>query len=344
VRPAHSIKLLALLFAVALPLHPAAAQDDMEAVGTCDATCVKLEKEGQLRKGYGVTACAVRLCLAEAEIEYENGEFEASLRSLDRIRGLAGQSASFSLQEGLVYYALGRFENAVTSFDRILEIHPDSIRASAQRAHALVRLDRIPEARAQFEKILTFPAADREFKKLRTHSYILGNLGVLKLAEGDLAGGKAELQKALELDGRNELAVTFLNRVLPELEAKHAQPQVVLKLVALFEELSLKRPGPAMKMLEQVLVSWPDFKLAYEIAADTQRRYGYYEMCEETLRHASRRFPDDVKLKAERIRCSMLRYGMLTQESEPARDELRELARTNPDHPLIRELLILMNE
>jgi len=344
VRPAQSIKLLALLLTVVLLHHPAAAQDDLEELGTCDATCVKLEQEGQLRKGYGITGCAVRLCLAEAEIQYENGEYEASLRSLERIRGLAGQSSSFSLQEGLVYYAMSLFEAAVTSFDRILAIHPDSIRASAQRAHALVRLERIPEARAQFEKILTFSTADQEFKKLRTRSYVIGNLGMLKLAESDLAGGKAEFEKALELDGRNELAVTFLNRVLPELEAKHAQPEVVLKLVALFEELSLKRARSAMKMLEQVLASWPEFKLGYEIAADTQRRYGYYQQCEETLRHASQRFPDDVKLKAERIRCSMLHHGMLTEGSRPARDELRELARTNPDHPLIRDLLILMNE
>ena len=64
------------------------------------------------------------------------------------------------------------------------------------------------------EEILEFDGADAEVKRLRTRSYVIGNLGVLRLAEGDLKGGRRRLDESLESDGRNKLAV-FLKLCAP---------------------------------------------------------------------------------------------------------------------------------
>ena len=89
---------------------------------------------------------------------------------------------------------------------------------------------------------------------------------------------------------------------------------------------------------------WPDFKLGYIVAADTQRRYGNFPACESTLRAALSRFPDDITVQAERIRCTLMRKGVHNRASLPDIEALKALAQRDPDDPLVQEMLELIYE
>lgn len=310
----------------------------------CLTRCIRMEKAGTMRKGVGAVACALRLCQEEARRLYGRNEFEAALGKLDEVKGTAQTSVSYHLEKGMIYYALGRFEDALASFDLVLGGFPESVRTAAQRAHTLIRLNRVPEARAQFEQILTFKKADAEIKRLRTRSYVIGNLGVLSLAEGDLKGGKRKLDDALKSDGRNKLAHTYRSRVVPELDAGTFGPEGVIDLQIVWEELEFQRGNSAVRKLGDLLRRWPDFKLGYIVAADAQRRYGNFPACESTMRAALSRFPDDVNVQAERIRCTLMRKGVHSRSALPDIEELKSLAQRNPDDPLVQEMLELIYE
>ena len=103
-------------------------------------------------------------------------------------------------------------------------------------------------------------------------------------------------------------------------------------------------PNPALKQMQSVLSRWPDFKLGYFVVADTQRRYGAFDQCEDTLKLAELRFEDDIDLHAERIRCSLLRHGVHSNAAMPSIAELRDLARKDPNDPLVREIMTLLDQ
>ena len=315
-----------------------------DAVPACLTQCIQMGKQGLLRPNVTTMACTLRLCQEAGRRFYKNNEFERAYRSLDQVSGLAGNSVSYQLDLGLVLYALGRFDEALARFDSVLVAFPMSVRGAAQRAHTLSRLGRLPEARAQFGDILEFDGADTEVKRLRTRSYVIGNLAVLRLAEGDLKGGKRQLDEALEADGRNKLARTYLKRVVPELEARSFGPEGVLPLQAIWEELEFGRANSAVRKLGELLKRWPDFKLAYVIAADAQRRYGNFPACESTMRAALSRFADDIEIQAERIRCTLMAKGAHSRAALPDVEELKALAKKNPDDPLVQEMLELIYE
>lgn len=310
----------------------------------CITRCIAMEEAGELRPELSPIACALELCQGEARQFYEQNLFDHALESLDQVKGMAGPSASYHLERGLVLYALGRFEEALASFDRVLQAFPMSVRAAAQRAHTLIRMDRLPEARAQFQAILGFEGADAEVRRLRTRSYVIGNLGVLRLAEGDLAGGKKQLEESIESDPRNKLARTYLRRVVPELEARRFGAEGIVPLQVVWEELEFDRANSAVRKLGELLKRWPDFKLGYVIAADAQRRYGNFSACESTMRAALSRFPDDIEVQAERIRCTLMRKGVHSRAALPDIEELEALAKQNPDDPFVKEMLELIYE
>jgi tetratricopeptide (TPR) repeat protein len=288
--------------------------------------------------------CITQVCQEESRALYAERRYDEALYSLDHIQaGLQG-SSSYAFDRGLVLYALGRFEEALVEFDRVLAEYPESVRAAAQRSHTLMRLGRLPEARAQWQKILEFKRIDVEHKRLRSRSYVQGNLALIRLTEGDLAGGKRALEEALQTDGRNDLAQTLRNKVLPELEAGRVSPEALPTLIAAFEDLELGRPNSALRQMRTVLSSYPDFKLGYHIVADTQRRYGAYEECETTMRMAALRFKNDINLQAERIRCALLRHGVHSNAAMPSIEELRDLARKDPNDPLVREIMLLLEQ
>ena len=330
-----------LAFGAEAPADGSAAASDDEA---CLTRCIRMERAGRMREGVSLVACALRLCQEEARRLYGRNEFEAALAKLDEVKATAQTSVSYHLERGMVYYALSRFEDALASFEIVLSGFPQSVRLSAQRAHTLIRLGRLPEARSQFEQILAFKKADAEIKRLRTRSYVIGNLGVLSLAEGDVRRGKRQLEQALEADARNKLARAYHSRVVPELEAGTFGPEGVIELQVVWEELEFKRGNSAVRKLGDLLRRWPDFKLGYIVAADAQRRYGNFHACESTLRAALSRFPDDITVQAERIRCTLMRKGVHSRASLPDIEALKALAQKDPDDPLVQEMMELIYE
>ncbi|MFQ5538510.1 MAG: tetratricopeptide repeat protein [Gemmatimonadota bacterium] len=310
----------------------------------CVESCRKLAESGDLSKSYSKLGCLARVCQEEARAFYQENQFDEAMASLDHIAPQVKFSPSFQLDRGLVNYALGNFDAAIANFDAVLEVRPQSIRAAAQRAHALLRLGRIPEARAQFEKMFELDKIDLEYNELITRSYVEGNLGVLRLAEFDIPGGTAQLQKAFDRDSRNELARTYLKRVVPALESGAVQPDAIPHLIAASEEVALGRANAALRELSWVLSRYPDFKFPYMVASLMQRRFNDYKGCETTLRVAQQRFPDDTEVFANRIRCTMLRYGVHAPESAPSIQELKELAEQDPNDPLVQEMLMLLSQ
>ncbi len=310
----------------------------------CETRCRTLEGRGQLSQGVNLYRCIQQVCQEEGRALYHDQRYDEALYSLDHVRSSLGKSASFAFDRGLVLYALGRFQEALSEFDVVLAGYPESIRGAAQRAHTLMRLGRLPEARAQWQKLLQFSGVEGEHKNLRTRSYVEGNLALIKLTEGDLVGGKRGLDEALRIDGRNDLAQTLRNKVVPELEAGHLAPEALPKLVAAFEDLELGRPNASLREMRAILSSYPDFKLGYHAVADTQRRYGAYGECETTMRMAGIRWKDDVNLQAERIRCALLRHGVHSNAALPSIAELQELARKDPKDPLVREIMLLLQQ
>ena len=326
---------------------PAAGQQKDAAVEEgprCVAGCREMLAKGELAPGVDELTCQIRVCHQEARSYYEENEFDNALMSLNQIHDLVRNSASYQFDRGLVQYALGDFEAALEAFDFVLSQHPESVRGSAQRAHTLVRMNRVPEARAQFSKILSFEEADGEYRRLRTRSYVHGNLGVLALMQADLAGGKKELEKALEIDGRNALVRTFLTKVVPALEDRTLEYESVHKLVVAFEELSLRHPNPALRQLSKVLNESPDYRVAYLLTAETQRRYMDFKGCELTLRMAEKRFKDDTEVYVNRLRCTMLRYGIHSPQAVGSIAELKALAEKDPNHPLVQEMMVLITD
>lgn len=334
--------LLPLLLATVGAIGNAQAAEDE--VLRCVESCKELMASGDMIPGYSETGCQVRVCHEQARKYYQEAEYDEALASLDQILPHVEFSPAYQLTRGLVNYSLGDFEAALKNFDTVLEIRPYDVQGSAQRAHTLVRLGRVPEARAQFQEMLGYLEAQVVYKKLRTNSYIYGNLGVLRLMQSDLAGGRQDLAKALEIDGRNKLAHTFEDQIIPALEDRTLAYGMLPHLVAAFEELALRKPREGLRELTVVLDNSPKFRLGYLLAAETQRRYMDFKGCEVTLRIAESKFSDDTEVFANRIRCTMLRHGIMAQASQDSIEELKALATRDPSDPLVQEMMELLSQ
>jgi tetratricopeptide (TPR) repeat protein len=283
--------------------------------------------------------CVTNLCQEDGRKLYGEGRYDDALRSLSVVSERLSRSPSFLLDRGLVYYALGQFDLALADFDGILLFVPDSFQAGAQRAHTLVRLGRLKEARAQFEKLLSSPAAQREFRGLRTSSYLLGNIGVIDLQAGDVEKGKKELEDALAGDGRNSLASTYIYRVLPQMEKKTIDGPGILMLLAASEDVGIGRRDAARDTIEKLVVQYPKFTETYFLAAELYRSTGHYEECERLLLIGVKANPKEIDLQAERLRCTLLRVGPTNAAAKPSIEELKKLSAENPDNALSKQIL-----
>lgn len=309
----------------------------------CAKRCQELAEQGQLRTGVGPLSCSIRLCQEEARSLYRRGEFEEALAALDHIREQRSGAPAYELDRGLILYGLGRLEDAVAAFDQVLEALPMSVRAGGQRAHALTRLGRLDEAQQQFEKLLELEGVDRDYKGLRTSSYLLGNIGVLKLRRGKLKEGKRDLERALEEDGSNSLAATMIYKIVPPLESGELEAEAIGLLVESYEELALGRRDQAVAGFEEVVQRWPRFEEGWRMLGSLHYAGLNYAACEEVYRRAEQSLPGVTDLRLDRIQCTVLRYGVTSPEARAALKELREIAEQEPDNPRVREMRLALD-
>jgi tetratricopeptide (TPR) repeat protein len=324
---------------------PAPAQ---EAAATpeppCARDCQALDREGKLREGVTVQLCAASVCQQEGRELYRRNRHAAALESLDYVEPVLGSSPAYQMDRGLVLYALERLEEALASFEAVLEAHPTSIRAGAQRAHTLSRLGRLDDSQAQFEMMFGWPGTAREFRGIKTKSYLRGNVALLKLRKGDIRGGTRDLDRALEIDGNNSLANTLLHTVVPHLEAKTLSPEGLGYLTAAFEALELQRAESANVAFQALVTDSPRYAPAYEVLAQGFVARSEYSECESLLRLAEERIPENVDLSFQRLRCAILRHGVHSSAAKPAISELKALAEAHPDNELGQQLLIALDE
>lgn len=309
----------------------------------CAKECEELERKGELRKGVPIKACVLRVCQETARQLYGHARYAEALAALDYIRERRAGAPSYELERGLAVYALGRFEEAIEHFDRVLLELPKSLRAGAQRGHALVRLGRLDEAHAQFQKLLELPGISREYRGLKTSSYVLGNLGMIELRQGKLAEAKATLDRAMEEDPANDLAGTMLYKVLPAIEAGDLEPQAIAILERAHQDYALGRFDEAIEGFDRVVTRWPRFEMGWWILGGLHFARVDYVACEEVYGRAARSRPDLADFEIERIRCTMLRYGVHSEEGRAAVEDLRRLAEKDPDNRRLKGLLLALD-
>jgi len=242
---------------------------------SCVARCREMAAKSELRAGVSEQGCVTNVCQEDGRRFYKSGDYEQALASLDVLAAPLERSPSYHLDRGLVHYALGRFGDALADFDALLANLPDDFVGSAQRGHALIRLGRFDDAHADFSKLLESKAAAREFRGLRTRSYLLGNLGVIDLLRGDTAKAKSELAEALQIDGRNTQASTFIYRVLPQFDANTIDRAGLAAFYGATEDAGVGDRARAERETAAVIEKYPRFPESYFLVPglEVDRRY-----------------------------------------------------------------------
>lgn len=326
------------LVALALLASPAPRAQELECIGRCTA----LAQRGELMDGLSEEGCQLRLCHEEARQLYADGDYERASAALERIGPKIADSPAFQLDRGLVEYARGNYAFALDAFDRVIAREPRSLRAGSQRAHVLIRLERFSEARAQFDRLLALPAAKTELQGLGTESYLRGNIGALRLIQDDVAGARSDLQRALELDSGNNLAATYLYRVLPEAEAKRIDGRGIWLMMNASEDAALFMLGRASQQLADLIARAPRFAEAYFLQADILRAQGMNQACEDLLGRGEQQIPKNAGVRAERLRCTLLRVGANGEAAKPVIAEILGLAKAHPDDERIRNIVLAL--
>jgi tetratricopeptide (TPR) repeat protein len=309
----------------------------------CATRCRGLAARGELREGVSEQGCRLSLCPEEGRRLYSAAAYDRAFEAFALVEPQLATQPEFQLDLGRVEAARGNFARALAAFDRALERNPDDLRAGAQRSRLLVRLERFDDARAQLEKLLALPPARTDLQGLDTGSYLRGHLGALRLIQGDAPGARELLEKALALDAGNTLAATYLYRVLPEVEAGRMDGRGVWLMMQAAEDLELLMLERAGAQLAELVTRAPEFAEAYYLQADLLRVQGQFEACEAALRRGEERLPKNASLRAERLRCQLLRVREDAARRQPVIDELVALGREHPDDERIRNILLALS-
>ena len=305
----------------------------------CVVQCRELASKGPLKAGVNEQGCQITVCQEDGRARYKETNYKAALASLAVVQDRLETSPSFLLQRGLVYYGMGRFNDALKDFDAILAAVPDSFQGGAERAHTLMRLSRVAEAREEFQKLMDSPAAQSEFRGLRTKSYLQGNIGVIDVIQKDIPKGKKELEQALADDGRNTLASSYIYRIVPQVEKKTIDGDGILLLQGASEDVGLNNRDAAREAIERLVQKYPKFPETYFLAGELYRNTGHYEECERLFKVGENAIPDEVDIHAERMRCTLLRVGPTSPEAHDTISDLKQLAFDHPDEPLPKAIL-----
>jgi hypothetical protein len=88
-----------------------------------------------------------------------------------------------------------------------------------------------------------------------------------------------------------------------------------------------------------VIAKYPKFAEPYFLESDLLRSAHRYEDCERVLKAGERAIPDDIDIKADRLRCTLLKLGPTSSAAKPALAELQKLHKQHPDNALAKEIL-----
>ena len=126
--------------------------------------------------------------------------FELALASYERALQIEPDDAGALNNRGNALRSLGRFEEALACYDRALVVLPGHAETLSNRGNALHALQRLDEAIASYERALSSQP---------DYSDAHWNLGLAKLAKGDLAAGWKEYEwrwKLADAPGRREFS------------------------------------------------------------------------------------------------------------------------------------------
>lgn len=305
----------------------------------CADRCAELEESGQLRPGMSKGRCEVQVCQEAAQQLYRDADYIKAWNAVEFLKTRLNQNSDYQVQRGMVLYALGKFNQALVSFDIAGSLRTKSVRIGAQRAHTLLRMGKLDEAKSQFEILLGYPAAESEYKNLRTKSYVHGNIGVIQLLKAQLDDAEQSFTTALEIDGRNALARAYRDKILAAIHEGRLDNKAAGELMVYFEELGLKRYRQAGGQLERVLHRWPKFDVAYIQLAEIHRGFREYHKCAVVLGEGEKQLPDHVEIHAERIRCSLLEHGVDSAAGQKELVALKKLAKAHPENALLKKIL-----
>jgi tetratricopeptide (TPR) repeat protein len=300
----------------------------------CARSCAESARQGELREGLDLRTCIRDQCLRAARQHREQGRREQALIALDYLMDDGGDPPMRAhWLRGVVLYELGRYPEAIEDFDATLEGSPSHLLARSMRAQALARSGRLEAAKAEFEALLALPAT-QGFPE----SYMRSNLGMVELQLGEIEAGRRNLEIAAELDSSNENAPDGL-AMIPYVESGALSPSGLGDLLAFNEANRIGRTEAADAALRSLTASSPDFGLGYVIRAGFLAATGRERECDELLRPAVARLPDDVGLRFASFRCTILLYGPESRQGRRAVKQARKLAAANPENELGASLL-----
>lgn len=132
-------------------------------------------------------------------------------------------------------FSAGRDREALAAVAKGLELTPENPRAHALMGFVLSARNRIPEARAAFERAVSLDGA-------------FGNgwlgLGLVKIKQGDLDGGRADLQTAATVEPTVSIFHSYLGKAM-SMDGRKAEAE---KDLALARQLDPNDPTPPLYM------------------------------------------------------------------------------------------------
>ena len=88
-----------------------------------------------------------------------------------------------------------------------------------------------------------------------------------------------------------------------------------------------------------VIEKYPKFAESYFLESDLLRSAHRYEDCERILLGGEREIPAEIDLKADRLRCTLLKLGPTSAAAKPALAELKRLNKAHPENAIVKEIL-----
>jgi eukaryotic-like serine/threonine-protein kinase len=200
----------------------------------------------------------------------------------------------------LAEQSLGRWDDAVTHLERSNNVDPRSAVGARRLAHSLLRLRRYPEAQAAIDRALALAPGDFD---------VLEIAAMIRLAQGDLAGARAVVQRAAATTEPTALVAAFgqywdLFWVLDD-----AQQQLLLRLPPSTYDGDRGTWGIVRAQ-------------TYHVRGDPERTRAYADSAREGFQETLRATPDDPQRHA----FLGLAYAYLGRKADAIREGERAVA------------------